>query len=100
MDNQPPNDNENLLSFMASTIEAIHEQMATKSDIARLESKLETETTAIRGDIEHVHLRLQSIERTLSTRLDQRETELSRLRSVVYLLVKDKPGMLRLLGQG
>jgi hypothetical protein len=29
----------------------------------------------------------------------QIETDVSRLRSVVYLLVKDKPDMLRLLGQ-
>jgi hypothetical protein len=35
----------------------------------------------------------------LRARLDQIETEMSRLRSVVYLLVKDKPEMLRLLGQ-
>ena len=27
------------------------------------------------------------------------ETDVSRLRSVLYLLVKDKPDMLRLLGQ-
>jgi len=27
------------------------------------------------------------------------ETDISRLRSVLYLLVKDKPEMLRLLGQ-
>ena len=74
-------------------------QMATKSDIARLEAKLEAETTAIRGDIEQVHLRLDSIERALTARLSQLETEISRLRSVVYLLVKDRPELLRLLGQ-
>jgi hypothetical protein len=32
-------------------------------------------------------------------RLDRIETEIGRLRSVVYLLVKDKPERLRLLGQ-
>jgi hypothetical protein len=31
--------------------------------------------------------------------MGQIENEVSRLRSVVYLLVKDKPDMLRLLGQ-
>ena len=36
---------------------------------------------------------------TVETRLDHIEDELSRLRSVVYLLVKDRPDMLRLLGQ-
>jgi hypothetical protein len=93
-----PDDN-NLLNFIAATVEAMRDQMATKSDIARLEAKLEVETTAIRGDIERVHLRLDSIERALTARLSQLETEISRLRSVVYLLVKDRPELLRLLGQ-
>ena len=113
-----PDDN-NLLNFIAATVEAMRDQMATKddvlqlearmdrmelqmatkSDIARLEAKLEAETTAIRGDIEQVHLRLDSIERALTARLSQLETEISRLRSVVYLLVKDRPELLRLLGQ-
>jgi predicted nucleic acid-binding Zn-ribbon protein len=77
--------------------------MATKNDLVYLETrlvnKLEAEITAVRGDIEQVNLRLDSIERTLSARLSQIEAEVSRLRSVVYLLVKDKPEMLRLLGQ-
>ena len=83
-----PDDN-NLLNFIAATVEAMRDQMATKddvlqlearmdrmelqmatkSDIARLEAKLEAETTAIRGDIEQVHLRLDSIERALTARL-------------------------------
>ena len=62
-------------------------------------AKLEVETAAIRGDIERVQLRLDSIDRALRARLDQIESEMSRLRSVVYLLVKDRPEMLRLLGQ-
>jgi hypothetical protein len=98
MSDQEPEKN-NLINFIAATVETMRDQMATKSDIARLESKLEVETTAIRGDIEQVHLRLDSIERALRARLDQIETEMSRLRSVVYLLVKDRPEMLRLLGQ-
>ena len=88
------NDN-NLINFIAETVVTMRDQMATKSDIARLE----VETTAIRGDIEQVHLRLDAIERALSSRLGEIEAGLSRLRSVVYLLVKDKPEMLRLLGQ-
>jgi hypothetical protein len=96
---QQPEENENLLNFIASTIEMIRDQMATKSDVARLEDKIEVGLTAVRGDIERVDLRLDSIEKTLSTRLNQIEAEVSRLRSVVYLLVKDKPDMLRLLGQ-
>jgi hypothetical protein len=142
MSNQPPEENESLLNFIASTVETMRDQMATKedlaqmaskedlgalsgqfnslsdqvdyiggqletmrdqmatkSDIARLEDKIEVETTAIRGDFEQVHLRFDSIENALSSRLNHIEAEMSRLRSVVYLLVKDRPDMLRLLGQ-
>jgi hypothetical protein len=91
------------IAYVGGQVVTLRDQMATKSDLAQLESrltaKLEAETTAIRGDIEQVHLRLDSIDRTLRARLDQIETEMSRLRSVLYLLVKDKPEMLRLLGQ-
>ena len=79
------------------------EGMATKSDLAQLEgrltTKLEVEITIVRGDIEQVHMRLDSIERAIRVRLDRVEAEVSRLRSVVYLLVKDRPDMLRLLGE-
>jgi hypothetical protein len=105
MSSQPP-DNDNLLNFIATTVETMRDemvtmrdQMATKSDLVRLEDKMEANFTAVRGDIEQVHLRLDSIERALSARLGQIETEMSRLRSVVYMLVKDKPDLLRLLGQ-
>ena len=66
MSNRQPEENENLLNFIASTVEMIRDRMATKDDIARLDSKidkLEVETTVIRGDIEQVHLRLDGIER-------------------------------------
>ena len=103
MDKQP--DDNGLLNFLVATVETIRDEMVTKSDFAqleeritRLEGRLVAETTAIRGDIERVHLRLDSIERALSARLSQIETEVSRLRSVVYLLIKDKPELLRLLG--
>lgn len=91
------------IAYIGGQVETIRDQMATKSDLAQLESrlttKLEVEITAVRGDIEQIHLRLDSIERALRARLDQIETEMSRLRSVLYLLVKDRPDMLRLLGQ-
>jgi hypothetical protein len=52
---------------------------ATKADLARLDARIDrleerlvAETTAIRGDIEQVHLRLDSIERALSARLSHR----------------------------
>src|SRR5262249_40885667 len=109
-DNEP--ENGEVLGFIVSTVEAIRDQMATKADletirdqmatkadIARLELRLESEIAAVRGDIEQVHLRLDSIERTLSTRLSQIESDVSRLRSVVYILAKDRPELLRLLGQ-
>lgn len=87
------------VDYMGGQLETVRDQVATKSDVARLEAKIEVEITAVRGDIELVQLRLDSIERALNARLSQIEAEVSRLRSVVYLLVKDKPEMLRLLGQ-
>jgi hypothetical protein len=89
------------LAAVKDNIARIEAVMATKDDIARLESRMATklETAAIRGDIEQVQLRLDSIDRALSGRMGLVETEVSRIRSVVYLLVKDKPDMLRLLGQ-
>lgn len=71
---------------------SLREDMATKNDVSRLE-------TTMRGEFEQVHIRLDSIDRRVDTRVGQIETDVSRLRSVVYLLVKDKPDMLRLLGQ-
>ena len=89
------------LAAVKDEIVAIKANMATKADIAAVKEQMATkvETAAIRGDIEQVQLRLDSIDRALSGRMGLVETEVSRLRSVVYLLVKDKPDMLRLLGQ-
>jgi len=116
MGTEKPDDNK-LLNYIAGRVEGLRDQMdtmrdqmdtmrnqmPTKDDLRqvefRLSSKLEAEISAVRGDIEQVQLRLGSIEKALTTRLNQIETELSRLRSVVYLLVKDKPDLLRLLGQ-
>ncbi len=91
---------------LASVEAKLREDMATKQDLARVESglgrvesSLDAKTVAIRGDIEQLHIRLDSIDRAVNTRVGQIETDVSRLRSVVYLLVKDKPDMLRLLGQ-
>lgn len=91
------------LAVVKDDIAAIRAEIATKKDLASLEARLElridTKTTAIRGDVEQVQLRLDSIDRALTGRMGLVETEVSRIRSVVYLLVKDKPEMLRLLGQ-
>lgn len=136
---------QNLIKFIASTVEAMRDQMATKADLAvvkeqmatkaelasvkddlasvkvdlaRVESQMATKDDlakvrnematkvdlsrleiTMHGEFEQVHLRLDSIDRSLSTRIGQVESEVSRLRSVLYWLVKDNPDMLRLLGQ-
>ena len=83
MSDQPTGDDRNLLNFIASTVEMILDRMATKDDIARLGSKIDSvearlsekidvEITAVRGDIEQVHLRLNSIDRAVSSRLASR----------------------------
>ena len=94
-----PNDDRELLNSIALTVQdtsvrlgRVEETMATKADLERVE-------TTLGGEIEQVHLRLDSIEKTLSTRLGQVEADLSRLRSALYLLAKDRPEILRLLGQ-
>jgi len=117
--------NDKLIGYIASTIEVMRDEMATKQDLARLEmatkqdlarlemptkqdlsrlegrlsERLDAATTGIRGDIEQVHLRLESIEHGMSSRFEHVEGEISRLRSAVYLLGKDRPEVLRLLGQ-
>jgi hypothetical protein len=95
---------ENLLHFLASAVESIGDRM--ESGFTRLETRMEAlgarmdaGFTAVRGDVERVHIRIDTIERLISARLDRVETEVSRLRSVVYLLVKDRPELLRLLGE-
>ena len=103
-------DDDNLIGYIAGTVETIrddvvkiHDQMATKEDLARVEGRLserlDASGTGIRGDIGRVHLRLEGIEHVVSSRIEQVEGELSRLRSAVYLLGKDRPEVLRLLGQ-
>jgi hypothetical protein len=109
MSQRQPEENENPLRFIASTVEIIRDRMATKDDIVRLDSRvdglevkvdrIEVTTTIIRGEVEQVNLRLDGIDKALSSRLGQVEAEMSRMRSVLYLLVKDRPDMLRLLGQ-
>ena len=131
---QPTGDDRNLLNYIASTVEMILDRMATKDDIARLDSKIggvearlgaridglesridgldakidgvearlsekiDVKITAVRGDIEEVHLRLNNIERTVTARFAHMEADVSRLRSVLYLLVKEDPHPLRMLG--
>ncbi len=96
--------NDNLIGFIASTVETIsdrlngiEERMATKSDIVRLEERVDVQLIAIRGDIEQVQLRLDSMEHSVASRFEHVEGEISRLRNAVYLLGKDRPEILRLL---
>ena len=93
--------NDNLIGFIASTVETIsdrlngiEERMATKADINRLDVGM----IGIRGDIEQIHLRLDSMDHTIASRFEYVEGEISRLRSAVYVLSKDRPDVLRLLG--
>ncbi len=88
---------------------AVKEQMASKEDLVALETRLRADLatkndlkrleTTMQGEFEQVHLRLNTVDRALSGRMGQIETDVSRIRSVVYLLVKDNPDMLRILGQ-
>jgi len=91
------------VAFLGGQVEDVRDRMATKEDLARVESrlerKIEVEITTVRGDIEQVQLRLDGIDKALSSRVGHVEAEMSRMRSVLYLLVKDRPDMLRLLGQ-
>jgi hypothetical protein len=109
---------------MRDDMASMREQMATKEDLARVEGRLnerlssldgslnqklasldgrlseriEVATTSVRGDLEQVQLRLDSMEHSIVSRFEHVEGELSRLRSAVYLLGKDDPDVRRLLG--
>src|SRR5687768_7183999 len=93
------NDLHNEVGILRDEMGVMSGQMVTKDDLARLETKVDLGFTTVRGDFEQVHLRFDTLDRALSSRMGHIETEVSRLRSVVYLLVRDKPDMLRLLGQ-
>jgi hypothetical protein len=106
-------------------LETVESRIATKEDLAKLEGRFDEKldglegrfdeklarldgrfterlgvaTTSIRGDIEQIQLRLDSMEHSIASRFENVEGELSRLRSAVYLLGKDYPDVLRLLGR-
>ena len=90
------------LARLDGRVDVIEERMATKDDLARLDGRLgeriDVATTSIRGDIEQVHLRLDSLDHRISSRDEHFDAEISRLRSAVYVLGKDRPDVLRLLG--
>jgi len=86
-------------------IAGVKSQMATKEELAALKSEMASKNdlrrleTTMHGEFEQVHIRLDSLDGRVDNRMGQIETDVSCLRSVVYLLVKDKPEMLRLLGR-
>src|SRR6185295_229113 len=77
----------NLRDEMATKDElaAVKEQMATKDDLAAIRMEMATKNdlgrleTTMRGEFEQVHLRLDSIDRRVETRIGQVETDVSRL---------------------
>ena len=90
---------------LAAELAEVKAQMATKDDLAALNIEVATKNdlgrleTTMHGEFEQVNLRLDSLDGRVDTRIGQVETDVSRLRSVVYLLVKNKPDMLLLLGR-
>ena len=102
MDPQKPNDPNKLIEFIAATVESMREQMATKQDLKQLRTEIKQELdsglTAVRGDIERLAVRVDTLDRSVSLRSTAIQTEVSRIRSVVYLLVKDQPELVSLLG--
>lgn len=93
------------LARVESNLARLESEMATKADLARVESQMATKDglarleTTMHGEFERVHIRIDSLDRGMGSRMGLIETDVSRLRSVLYLLVKDNPDMLRLLGQ-
>src|SRR5919199_6477275 len=98
-DELPPDEEGSLLKFIASTVESTRDRVNSLSESVATKEELRAQTSAIRGDIEQVQLRLDSLERSLAARMGQIEADPSRLRSAVYLLSKERPEILRLLGQ-
>jgi hypothetical protein len=90
--------NENLIGFIASTVERIGERIERVEERMVTKDVFEAAITAVRGDIEQVHMRLDTMDHNIASRFEHVEGELSRLRSAVYLLGKDRPEILRLLG--
>jgi hypothetical protein len=101
-------DNGEILRFLAASVESVRLKVdridesttALERRTASIESRMATkdDVTLVRGDIERLDLRLDGIDRALTVRLDTVDLSLSRLRSAVYLLAKDQPEILKLLG--
>jgi hypothetical protein len=97
--------NSELIGFIGGRFEALNDRFEAMSDrLDKIELRMVTKEhhdasiTTVRGDIEQVQLRLDSMDHNVSSRFELFEGEISRLRSAVYLLGKDDPSVLRLLG--
>ena len=90
--------NNEVIGFIASSVETLRNDIGLIRAEMVTKSAFDAAITAVRGDIEQVHLRLDSVELSLASRFEHVEGVLSRLRSAVYLLSKDRPEVLRLLG--
>lgn len=68
-DEIPPDEEGSLLRFIASTVESTRDRLNSLSESVATKDELRTQTSAIRGDIEQVQLRLDSIEHALAARM-------------------------------
>ena len=59
--------NNNLIGFIASTVETMRDDMTTMRD----QMATKADITVIRGDIEQVQLRLDSIDHSIASRFER-----------------------------
>ena len=79
--------NDEVVGFIASTVEAMRNEMASMRAVMVTKDSFDAAITAVRGDIEQIHLRLDSMEHRSSSRDEHFDAEISRLRSAVYVLL-------------
>ena len=60
--------NNEVIGFIASTVEAMRNDMASMRAVMVTKDSFEAAITAVRGDIEQIHLRLDSMEHRISSR--------------------------------
>lgn len=74
---------------LAAVRNELKSEMATKADLATLRSEMATKNdlgrleATMHGEFEQVHIRFNSLDRRVDTRMGQIETDVSRLRCVV-----------------
>ena len=90
--------NDELIAFIAGRFEGMADRLNAIEGPMVSREHHDASITAVRGDIEQVQLRLDSMEHSVASRFELVEGQISRLRSAVYLLGKDDPDVLRLLG--